>query len=495
MKNAIRLLSLLLAGILLLGLVACKTDSGNETPTATETPTDTESDSPYADRPDIPTDLDYSGMEFRILARNASDYYSDELWVSEENTKTQVNSAVYGRYKKIEEQYGVTFKLDTRFDENEIQQWVTTAARVADASDVYHLVATHGTRCPVYAVEGFSADWNRLPYVNVGSDWWSQDAQAQWTTLSGSIYMMTGDISYLSVGQAVGQFFNKDLLRSVGLDNPYQLVRDGEWTYENFKLYVAQLSESLTGDDSKNIATDSGAYVTGWWRGPINVIYSAGARWLEVGEDDIKVVGATDHNLTAVFDEYFAMLKSNTIIIQGNYADAWEAFNTKRVGFYDDITLCAKEFSKAGTSFGLLPMPKASKTVEKNYTFANAATNTFMVPVAVLSDEKTTEMTSVVLELLAYYGSKDVLPTYYKEVLTTGSQTDVESVEMMGIIRNSLVYDLGYYYSIGGLSGIGHEMAEELLNKKYGEIGSFATKYTRYADQVSKYLNDWKALD
>ena len=84
MKNAIRLLSLLLAGILLLGLVACKTDSGNETPTATETPTDTESDSPYADRPDIPTDLDYSGMEFRILARNASDYYSDELWVSEQ---------------------------------------------------------------------------------------------------------------------------------------------------------------------------------------------------------------------------------------------------------------------------------------------------------------------------------------------------------------------------------------------------------------------------
>lgn len=494
MKNAIRILSLLLAGILLTGLVACKTNQGNG-PTTTEKPTDTETDSPYADRPNIPEDLDYSGMQFRILARNASDYYSDELWVSAENTSTNVNSAVYSRYKKLEETYGVSFKLDSRFDENEIQQWVTTAARVADADDVYHLVATHGSRCPVYAVEGFSADWNRLPYVNLGSDWWSQDAQQQWTALSGSIYMMTGDISYLSVGQAVGQFFNKNLLRSIDLEYPYQLVRDGEWTYENFKLYVAQLSSSLNSDDSKNIASDSVAYVTGWWRGPMNVIYSAGGRWLEVGEDDIQVIGASDHNLTTVFDNYFDMLKSNTIIIQGNYADAWDAFNTNRIGFYDDITLNAKEFSKAGTAFGLLPMPKADTTVEKNYTFANAATNTFMVPVAVLSDSKTTEMTSVVLELLAYYGSKDVLPTYYNEVLTTGTQTDAESVEMMGLIRDSLVYDLGYYYNIGGLSGIGHELAEELLNKQYGSVSSFATKYAQYSDLVSKYLNDWKALD
>lgn len=494
MKKAIRFLSLILAGILLAGLVACKNNNSGDSGTTTEKPTDTGTDSPYADMPSIP-EVDYTGMEFRILARNAYAYYSDELWVASDNLATQVNSAVFSRYKKIEEAYHVSFKLDSRLDENEIQQWVTTAARVADASDVYHLVATHGSRCPVYAVEGFSADWNRLPYVNLGADWWSQDAQQQWTALSGSIYMMTGDISYLSVGEAVGQFFNKNLLRNVGLDTPYQLVRDGKWTYENFKMYKEQLSDSLDGDGSRNIATDKAAYVTGWWRGPMNVAYSTGGRWLEVGEDDITVIGANDHNLTTVFDDYFAMLKTGSIIIQGNYADAWDAFNANRIGFYDDLTLNAKEFSKAGTPFGLVPMPKASENVKQNYTFVNAATNTFMVPAAVLGDSKTTEMTSVVLELMAYYGSKDVLPTYYKEVLTTGTQTDAESVEMMGIIRKSLVYDLGYYYNMGGISGIGQIMAEELLKKNYGEIGSFSTKYTQYSDLVDKYLKDWKALD
>mgnify|MGYP004490656663 CR=1 FL=1 len=493
MKKPIRIPALLLAGVFLLGMGSCKGDSG-DSPTTTGKTEGSGPDRTTAVEvmPDIPEGLDFSGTEFRMIARNASNYYADELWVADSG-KTDVDSKVYGRYKSIEETYGVSFKLDTKTTEVDIDPWMNVNSLVAGPEDTYHLVATHGRSCANYAVKGLASDWNRLRYVNLNAGWWSQDAQKQWTALSGSIYMMTGDISYLSVGQAVGQFFNKNLLRNAGLEFPYQLVRDHNWTYENFEQYVRQLNSSLNGDNSGNIKTDSTGYATGWWRGPMNIIYSTGGRWLNVTEDDITVVGVNDHNLTNAFDRYFDFLKLNGIMIGGDYGNAQQAFTENRVGFYDEITLRAAEFKRVDTGFfGLVPMPKYDTTVDRNYTFVNAAINTFTVPACVLKDRETAEMTSVILELMAFYGCRDVLPTYYREMLTVGSMTDVDSVEMMEIIRNSLTYDLGYYYNINGFCDIGQLIASDLAG---GTVSQFSTKYASLIDKVSKPLSEWKSLD
>lgn len=498
MKKAMQILSLLLAVILLVGLCACgKKDPGNTTAT-TEKPSETTEQPDVTTekteaKPNVPTGVDYGGWEFRILARNDSNYYSDELWV-ESAGGSKVDSAVYSRYKLIEQDYGVSFKLLTRKDQEGIDTWMNVNALSASQKDTFHLIATHGRNTAKYAVRNMAVDWNELKYVQLDADWWSQDARSQWATLSGRVYMMTGDLSYLSVGQAVGQFFNKILLVNAGLEYPYELVRNGEWTTENFQNYVKQLNSSLDRDGTGNITTDSTGYATGWWRGPMNIIYSTGGRWLTVTEDDITVIGVQDHDLTNAFDHYFEFLQSDGIMIGGNYAAAQKAFGENRVGFYDEITMRAADLKAINPDFfGLVPMPKYNSDVEKNYTFVNAATNTFTVPAPVKNDSETSERTSVILELMAFYGSRDVLPTYYSEMLTYGSMTDSDSVEMMGIIRNSLVYDLGYYYDINGFCDIGQNLAQELMES--GTFTAFTTKYAELENRVTEPLSKWKALD
>lgn len=446
MKNtAKRLLIALLAGVMSIGMVACKTDSGNEQD-STKAPNDEVTTAPEGDEETlgVPADLDFDNTDVNILTRNASAYFGDELWVSDEMYGgDKVANAVYSRYKKIEEDYNLFVKLDTKSN-GEISTWYTQQSLSADPKDMYHVVATHGRESFSCVVNGLCADWNMLPYVDLDASWWSQDALAQWTTLSGSVYAMNGDISYLSVAEAVGMFFNKDLITNAGEELPYDLVRNGEWTMENFEIYVMLVGNTLTGDDQYG-------YMTGWWRGPMNIVYSTGNRWATVTDDDVTVLSTTGNRVQDAFDDYFDLLYKSGYckMIGGDYTGAWAAFQGNNTVFYDEILMRATNFYGSGLNFGVVPMPKYTVDVDKNYTFVNADTNIFTVPAKVLSDETTAKKVSAFLEAMAYYGQRDVLPTYYNDLLTYRSTTDVDSVEMMGLIRNGLTFDLAYYYYSG----------------------------------------------
>lgn len=507
MKSTVRYLALFLCGIMLFGLCACgkknpqipagTTAGGNSTtPPTNASDTEPELTTQGEEKPSVPSELDFDNAEFRILARNDNNYYNTELWIKDEDIKSEVDHAVYSRYKFIEDTLGVSFKMDTT-TEGGIIDWMNVKSSVSNKDDIYHLVAQHGRYSVHFVLNGLVGDWTQLTYTDLESSWWSQDALKQWRTLAGSVYMMDGDLSYLSVGQAVGMFFNKTMLDSSGLEYPYRLVDEGDWTYENFQKYVRQLNDDLDGDQTGNIKTDKKGYATGVWRGPMNVVYSTGARWLTVSEDEITVVGKTDHNLSDAFDRYFSFLESDGIVIT-NYSEAEAAFTHNRVAFYDEITHRAGYIKQTTRDFGLVPMPKYSKSVEKNYTFVNAATNIFTIPKAVFNDATSKDMTSAVLEYLGYYGQKDVLPIYYNESLTYGSLSDRQSIRMMGIIRDSVTFDLGYYMmnpssKVGQLCDIGYTIACNIMDKK-GEDREFTSLYEKRVSTMTSMLKDWNNL-
>ena len=168
------------------------------------------------------------------------------------------------------------------------------------------------------------------------------------------------------------------------------------------------------------------------------------------------------------------------------------------MAFYDEITLRAAEIKTKTQNFGLVPMPKYTKTVDKNYTFVNAATNIFTIPNVVFTNQTSKEMVSAILEYMGYYGQKDVLPIYYNEMLTYGSMSDRNSIRMMGIIRDSLTYDLGYYLfydvkGVGHLCDIGNTIASNIMNKK-GTDREFTSLYDKWVPALISAVKEWTAL-
>ena len=489
-----RLLSLALALLMLLCVAACAKDPDEPAdPAASGTSggnTDTAETYPELNLPD----MDFGGQEFRILALGA-ETYTTELWCSEEDAAAgnDVDQEVYNRAMKIAEDYGAIIEITSAATRDEIDMWMNVNSLSASPADTYHLVANHGRYVAKYVVNSLTGDWNRLYYVDLNAEWWSQDAREQWTAPSGSIYMMMGDISYGSVGQAIGLFFNKKILRDSEMEYPYQMVRDGTWTFEVFCTYVADAAASLNGDGTGSIDSDSFGYVTGKSRGPQNILNSVGEHWVTIDNGNYSLLSQNTGNVSDAFDDYFELIyeSEGCICLNDNATPSTKmlaALNENRAAFIDDRIAFSAELNSLGADFGVVPYPKYDSNVDGYRTFVNAAANTFCVPNVVTADEETADFASVVIEAMAYYGGRDILPTYYETLLTYRSQTDVESIEMVGIIRDGLTFDLAYYHDLNGLCDIGSKIAEKNGNS------NFVTEYQQRISGANAQLDIWLNL-
>lgn len=181
MKGTVRYLALFLCGILLLGLCACgkknpqipagTTAGGNSTtPPTNASDTEPGQTTQGEEKPSVPSDLKFEKAEFRILARNDNNYYNTELWIKDEDIKSEVDHAVYSRYKFIEDTLGVSFKMDTT-TENGIIKWMNVKSSVSNKDDIYHLVAQHGRYSVHFVLNGLVGDWTQLTYTDLESSW------------------------------------------------------------------------------------------------------------------------------------------------------------------------------------------------------------------------------------------------------------------------------------------------------------------------------------
>jgi hypothetical protein len=94
--------------------------------------------------------------------------------------------------------------------------------------------------------------------------------------------------------------------------------------------------------------------------------------------------------------------------------------------------------------FGVLPYPKLDENQDKYSSFIDLH-NPFMgVPKTVSNLERT----GAIIEDLSYLSSKYLVPAYYDTTLKTKFARDEESIEMLDIIRDGIVFDFGCVYDV-----------------------------------------------
>lgn len=118
--------------------------------------------------------------------------------------------------------------------------------------------------------------------------------------------------------------------------------------------------------------------------------------------------------------------------------------------FIDGGLFSATGYRSMDDDFGILPFPKYDADDDYHTTY-NAVADLGLIPITV-SD---TERTGAITEALCAYGSMYVVPAFYETALKTKSARDDESEEMMDIIKNGLVYDVGYLSGNSSLGGRG----------------------------------------
>ena len=130
-----------------------------------------------------------------------------------------------------------------------------------------------------------------------------------------------------------------------------------------------------------------------------------------------------------------------------------DIFPQGRAMFYDGSLYRAKTYRSMEDNFGILPYPKFTEK-DKYSSFVNGRAHLMVIPTTVSDFERTGN----IIEALCAIGSREVVPAFYEVSLKTKFARDAESEEMIDIIKDSIVYDLGYM--LGDTFGsIGHDLA------------------------------------
>lgn len=493
MKQTVRLTVLLLVLCILATAVASCGGGGAPQGTTEEHPSETAAGTDREDpsgseeqtsaapvviktEPDLP-ELDYGGKEIRILVRPV-DVCRKDLWLDTKDDTDEVDHAVWQRALYIESEYKAFITLVESSDGN----YETDAMNsIQTGSCDFDIIAAHGRAASSYALHNCSYDWNQLRYVDLTCDWWSNGAVTDWA-INGKNYMMTGDISTHYLRTAIAMYFNKDVFDLLSMSYPYSNVEDNTWTLETWKSLAMEAYNGMPKTGTGSLEDDFFAYTTGWWRGPMQLLYSTGHRVVTGNSADTFRLDLYDETTSAAYEAYidgFLFAGSCNTEAPSDYARLQAAFRRNGAVFYDDTLDTSRLFKEM--NFGILPWPKYDESVDEYYTTLSSYANCFVIPKTVADPDSV----SVILEAMAYFGHKRIVPAYYDRVLSYKYSPDPESTDMLQIIRAGLVYDFGGIYSFGEIGDMG-----KLLYEAGTATGMYGL-YSSLKSVAESKFSDW----
>ena len=456
-----KLLCILLAVVAVITMASCKKGNKN----ATGDWNMEGSDLSYLDYIGIE---DMDGYEFRIYCRPGSGMINDQF--VEEETGDIINDAVYRRNETVKALFNINITA-AESSENKAADAVNT---ILAGDDQFDIILPHSRTAFQYAVQNTLVNFNDVKTIDLSKEWWSKDIVDS-ANINGYLYILDGDISTHRLEYGITMYFNKRIFDELGLDYPYQLAMNGEWTFDEFSKLVKQGAKDLNGDGLMKPDDDQYGYYTWPTSGPIQALYSGGQRVYGKNAKGITTLTLNSPKTVEIFSKYFSLCSTEDVYLKpSTVAEKENLFKAGRSMFYDTGLGSAKGMRSMNDDFGILPWPKFSMD-DKYNTVINGHASLLVMPITVSDYDRTGK----IIEALCAVGNRDVIPAFYDVSLKTKFSRDYESEKMIDLVRESLIYDIGYI-SGNTVQGTG----EYLANQTNPDFASY------YAKNESKALSD-----
>lgn len=407
--------------------------------TADDKPSESDTTAVEAD-PLLPSDTkDYGGREFTIVTTDILKYnYADEM------NGNAVNDAIYERDRKTEEELGIKINYHIAGPKiNDVFPAVQASVMAGDSD--YDLIISHvNWELTAYVTENLVVDWNTVPHVDFSKPYWNSDI-INTLSVSGKSPYAASDIF---MGNTVFLLYNKDLSQSLGLGSLYDYVYDGTWTWDKLIEISAEIKSDINGDSKFDELDRYGIAMSvadsSWMLR--NIPSSCGLFVYSNGSDGLKLTVNNEKTQT-ILEKITGLFKDGGgYLIEGSTQDISlqvAAFNQGTYLTWLVATDKASSYNNLGFDYGVLPLPKYDEAQE-NY-LSLSWNNNLMVPATADAD-----FSGMVSEWMSYYGNKLVRPEFYDSMMSVRFAQDAETVDMLDIIFNNIVYDPGMNFKSNG---------------------------------------------
>jgi hypothetical protein len=208
----------------------------------------------------------------------------------------------------------------------------------------------------------------------------------------------------------------------------------------------------------------------------IQVVKRGEDGWLSYTMNTERMIGALEKMQALFFDgSNCAMMVSS--------GDLQKIFEEDRaLIFAHDLRTSAK-LREMDSDFGIVPYPKYDDAQEKYYSTSTDIFSLMLFP-ATVSDP---EFVGLVTEAMCAVSSSTVIPAYYDIALKDKYNRDAQSARMLDIIRDSLIFDVGYLNSFA-LSTAGHLFVQLVREGRTDFASAYAKNEKVYLKKLEKML-------
>lgn len=441
----------------------------------------------------------YDKFNLCIYSNNvATTYFSEDIVPNLYSTTDEVlNAAVTARNDEIELKYGVKITAEAVDDVVEtLKNDVSSSLNNYDATMPFMRGAANSL-----AADGMLYDLFEFgDYIHFDQPWWDKDCVDS-VSIGHKLYMATGDISIMPKIVSFGMTFNKVMMENRFPDiDLYQMVRDGEWTFDRMielcreVTYESDGSAGMTYADNWGLSSsysDAGAFYL-----------ASGQKFITKDPEDLPVIALGDETSVSTAIKILENLQLENVWVYhcntsaGQVPNIWQTsldvFGENRALFRTSAFSAIKKLRAydGADEFGLVPVPKMTSTQDTYHTYCNTVyAHAAVIPNSL--DRERAEFAAYMLELMAYGGMKHITKAYYDTILKTRDLKDAESEEMLDkYIFNHLVYDLGNVYDFGGIqSMLGDLMANNSTDIASSLQGNLDKIQSAIDETVEEYLN------
>ena len=477
-----RIISWLLLSAMLLSAVSCGENETDETKKPVNESTEETEDDKTPDF--LPEGLTYNGEEFRFINGTSGGVSSSESEITyildDVKPADLVPEAVYERTRMAEEALDIHVVSETVGD-GSLTSRISTSVLAKD--NAFHAICGKVYTMGQTVATGYLLDLKTVDTLDLTKTWWDQQINDT-MTIVGKQFLFSGALNYGDDYGVSCLTFNKDLFTQRSIPYPYDLVREGKWTFDEFYNIIKDTREDLNNDgiyDEKDFCGFVGLcwsiseFVTGFGE-PLCIKDDGGDIVINNSESLVNkciyVADRIQNTGDVLISERVGYDRANTMFINDRALFQREIVGGVAIG-YREIE----------SEFGILPYPKFDETQEGYYQPLNQHwSSTLAVPVT-CSD---LEMLGYVIDTMGYYSPDTIQKNVIEKGAMTRSVRDDDSAEMLELIFATKVYDPIVVFNWGNY----HEVWAMLGAQTEPKLAStFATISTRVNKDIKKAVD------
>lgn len=395
-------------------------------------------------------ELDCNGEDFTFLNVTTGWNFYTAL-VLESETGEILDDAIYSRNRTVEELFNVKLNevaVDIGAVEAKVRTTVLAGESVYDAA---YCPANNNGPLGGLITQNLFYDLNELSDLQFDKPWWNQTVTKEGVIGSDSkLYFASCDMNIMPLQGAWCVYFNEDMMRNLGLDLPYGLVKSGKWTLDEFQKYV-KAGAQLNGDDdfatTKAAWNPSGASVYGYTSyegGTTALLVGTGERFISRDSSGMPYLSIETDRFYNVCDRI-----ANITMTKGEYQNANDApfhyesiFGAGRALMMIGELKAADVLRDMDNTFGIVPIPKYDENQSQYYSSLARQMPLLVVPVT----NNDIKRTGVIIDAMAYLSAKDVTPIFFDVTMSQKRLRNEESIDMLQIVKDSVLFDIGVLY-------------------------------------------------